>query len=194
VAEASLTDMKPSVQPEELLALLLQIGAELSRTLEVKELFPKIGDSLFQVFPLADRAFIILAEEAPEIKLIPKVIKTRQAGEESMARFSRKIVNRCLETAQALLCEETTADQRSDLSPSISDSKLRSVMCAPLTMKTSGKAFGVIQLDSQDRFKKFTQDDLRLLLSVAGQAAIALENARNHEMSSANARPERTIN
>src|SRR5262249_21521024 len=41
-----------------------------------------------------------------------------------------------------------------------------------------GKAFGVIQLDTQDRSKKFTQDDLKLLCGVANQASIALENAR----------------
>jgi phosphoserine phosphatase RsbU/P len=44
-----------------------------------------------------------------------------------------------------------------------------------------GKAFGVIQLDTQDRSKKFTQEDLKLLWGVANQAAIAMENARLHE-------------
>ena len=44
-------------------------------------------------------------------------------------------------------------------------------------MRSAGKAFGVIQLDTQDRLKKFTQDDLKLLMAVAGQAAVALENA-----------------
>ena len=42
-----------------------------------------------------------------------------------------------------------------------------------LTVRTAGKAFGVIQLDTQDRHKKFVQDDLKLLMAVAGQAAIA---------------------
>jgi serine phosphatase RsbU (regulator of sigma subunit) len=50
-------------------------------------------------------------------------------------------------------------------------------MCAPL-IRPDGKAFGVIQLDTQDRSKKFTRDDLTLLCSVANQAAISLENAR----------------
>jgi serine phosphatase RsbU (regulator of sigma subunit) len=54
-------------------------------------------------------------------------------------------------------------------------------MCAPLLSRSTGKAFGVIQLDTQDRAKKFTADDLKLLLAVAGQAAIALENAKLHE-------------
>ena len=39
----------------------------------------------------------------------------------------------------------------------------------------------MIQLDSQDRSKKFNQDDLKLLMGVANQASVALELARMHE-------------
>ncbi len=53
-------------------------------------------------------------------------------------------------------------------------------MCVPLC-GASGKPFGVIQLDTQDRSKKFGEDDLKLLWCVANQAAIALENARLYE-------------
>jgi serine phosphatase RsbU (regulator of sigma subunit) len=53
-------------------------------------------------------------------------------------------------------------------------------MCAPL-VKGEGQAFGVIQVDTQDRSKKFTQDDLNFLVGVANQAATALENAKLHE-------------
>src|SRR5438067_8384097 len=83
--------------------------------------------------------------------------------------------------------------QRFDLSQSIADCKIRSVMCAPLISRATGKAFGVLQLDTQDRFKKFTQDDLKLLLAVAGQAAIALESARMHESLVARAGLERDL-
>ncbi|MBV9124742.1 MAG: SpoIIE family protein phosphatase, partial [Planctomycetes bacterium] len=55
-----------------------------------------------------------------------------------------------------------------------------SVMCAPLWSQ-DGKAFGVIQLDTQDRHKKFMEDDLKMLMGIASQASIALENARMHQ-------------
>ena len=41
----------------------------------------------------ADRGFIILEEDG---RLIPKVIKNRRPEDESEARFSRKLVQRCL--------------------------------------------------------------------------------------------------
>ena len=56
------------------------------------------------------------------------------------------------------------------------------IVCVPLVSRDANqKALGVIQLDTLDRFKKFSQDDLKLLLSVAGQSAVALDNARMHE-------------
>ena len=56
---------------------------------------------------------------------------------------------------------------------------MRSLMCAPLWTQ-DGQALGVIQLDSEGPKKKFSPEDLNLLLGVAGQASIALSNARLH--------------
>jgi len=169
---------------------LLNMTSELTQTFNLEELLPKIVDSLFQVFRQADRGFMIMADEG---KLIPKVIKTRRGNDDASARFSRRIVNQCVETGSALLSEDASADKRFDLSQSIADCKIRSVMCAPLIGRSSGKAMGVIQLDTQDRFKKFTQDDLKLLIAVAGQAAVALENASMHTKLVASAKLEQDL-
>jgi len=166
-------------QSAEKLRALLEISSKLSRTLELGDLLPKIVDRLFELFKQADRGFIILREEATT-KLIPKVIKTRRPQDESNARFSRSIVKQCMETTQAFLSDDASADSRFALSQSIADFRIRSVMCAPLCGQ-DGKAFGVIQLDTQDRSKKFTEDDLKLLVGVANQASVALENAKLHE-------------
>jgi serine phosphatase RsbU (regulator of sigma subunit)/pSer/pThr/pTyr-binding forkhead associated (FHA) protein len=167
-------------QPAEKLAFLLEVSGELTQTFNVEQLLPKIVDRVFTVFKQADRGFIILSEDQGE-KLIPKVIKTRRASDEGSARFSRKIVNRCLETSQALLSEDASSDKRFDLSQSIADCRIRSVMCAPLIGRTIPTPLGVIQLDTQDRHKKFTPDDLKLLMAVASQAAVAVESAKMHQ-------------
>jgi serine phosphatase RsbU (regulator of sigma subunit) len=65
-------------------------------------------------------------------------------------------------------------------------------MCAPLC-GAEGKGFGVIQLDTQDRSKKFTQEDLTLLLGVCNVASISLENARMHEGRLAQERVKRDL-
>lgn len=161
-------------QPAEKLRLLIEISNNLSRTLELQSLFPKIAESLFHLFRQADRCFLILAEGE---KLIPRVVKTRRVGEEGTARFSKSIVRKTVEEAKAFLSDDASKDDRIQLSQSVVDFRIRSVMCAPLC-RVDGKAFGVIQLDTQDRSKKFTQEDLKLLCGVANQAAISMENAR----------------
>jgi serine phosphatase RsbU (regulator of sigma subunit) len=166
-------------QPADKLTALLDIATNLGRTLDLDSLLPKIVENLFQLFKQADRAFIILRDE-PTKKLIPKVIKTRRGHDETMASFSRRIVNQCLENVQALLSDDATSDSRFAMSQSIADFRIRSVMCAPLWTQ-EGSGFGVIQLDTQDRNKKFTEGDLKLLMGVASQASIALENAKLHQ-------------
>jgi serine phosphatase RsbU (regulator of sigma subunit) len=173
-------------QPTEKLRVLVEISNNLRKTLELDSLLPKIADNLFQLFRQADRVFLILREEVTERdksfdRLIPKVIKTRRPQDESTASYSRSIVRECLKTVQAFLCDDASTDERFNMAQSIADFRIRSVMCAPLWSQEDNKAFGVIQLDTQDRSKKFTQDDLNLLMGVASQASIALENARLHE-------------
>ncbi len=178
-------------QPAEKLRHLLEISGNLSKTLDLDALMPKIVESLFQLFRQADRCFVIQAEEGSN-RLLPRVVKTRRPHEETNARPSRTIVRRCLETAQAFLSDDASRDDRVQLSQSVVDFRIRSVMCVPLCTP-EGKAFGVIQLDTQDRSKKFTQEDLKLLWGVANQAAIAMENARLHEEAVARERFKRDL-
>jgi serine phosphatase RsbU (regulator of sigma subunit)/pSer/pThr/pTyr-binding forkhead associated (FHA) protein len=165
------------VQPEEKLRALLEITTVLTKTLNVQALFPQIADELFKVFKQADRCFIIELDD--DKKLRPTVIKARRhtAGNE---RFSRTIVRKCLETLQSYLSEDASSDSDVSAAQSIAEFKIRSVMCVPLATQ-DGQPLGVIQLDSQDRTKKFSQDDLKFLICVASQASVAIENARLHE-------------
>src|SRR5436853_273872 len=78
---------------------------------------PKIVESLFQLYKQADRGFIILREETierdkPVERLIPKVIKTRRAQDESSTSYSRSIVRECLKTVAAFLSDDASQDKR----------------------------------------------------------------------------------
>jgi serine phosphatase RsbU (regulator of sigma subunit)/pSer/pThr/pTyr-binding forkhead associated (FHA) protein len=177
--EAMLSNSSPlllETQPAEKLRHLLEISSNLSKTLDLDSLMPKIVESLFALFRQADRCFVIQAEEGTN-RLLPRVVRTRRPHDEANARPSKTIVRKCLETAHVFLSDDASRDDRIQLSQSVVDFRIRSVMCVPLC-NAEGKAFGVIQLDTQDRGKKFTQEDLKLLGGVANYAAIALENAR----------------
>src|SRR5205085_1086206 len=64
-------------------------------------------------------------------------------------------------------------------SASIADLEIRSVMCAPL-LTPDNQALGILQLDTSSR-RQFHQEDLDVLAAVAGQAAVAVQNAWMHE-------------
>jgi phosphoserine phosphatase RsbU/P len=81
---------------------------------------------------------------------------------------------------ESYLSEDAQADKNVGLAQSIAEFRIRSVMCVPLATQDD-KPIGVIQIDSQDRTKKFTKEDLQLLICVANQASISLENARMHQ-------------
>lgn len=168
-------------QPAERLKLIIQIANSLAGTLQIDALLPQIMENLFKIFKQADRGFIIVRDEATG-RLMPKAIKTRREKDETTATFSKTIVNRCIDNEEAILSEDVPSDARFQMSQSISDFRIRSVMCAPLK-PGDGKVFGVIQLDTQDRGKKFTNDDLQLLVAISSQAAVAMDNARLHEES-----------
>jgi sigma-B regulation protein RsbU (phosphoserine phosphatase) len=165
-------------QPAERIRALLDIATALGQALSIDDLLQKVADVLLATFRQADRCFVITLDEASN-QLVPRVIKTRRPQADASARFSRTIVRNCLDTQQAFLSEDASTDSKFSLSQSITDFRILSVMCAPIA--SGDKAVGVIQLDSQDRSKKFNQEDLKLLLGVAIQASVALENARLHE-------------
>ncbi|HEY2158279.1 MAG TPA: FHA domain-containing protein, partial [Isosphaeraceae bacterium] len=54
--------MTSTVRPEVKLAAILDIARALSRELEIDAVAPKILDSLMQLFPQAERAFLVLVE------------------------------------------------------------------------------------------------------------------------------------
>ncbi len=165
------------VQPSDKLRAILAISNVISRTFEIRKLLPQIAEELLTLFRQADRCFLI--EYVPETdRLIPTLVKSRLPTTTN-ERFSSTIVRKCIHSLESYLSEDASSDKNIGFAQSISDFRIRSVMCVPL-VSAENKPLGVIQLDSQDRTKRFSKDDLQLLVCVANQAAIAIENARMH--------------
>src|SRR5258707_15868745 len=104
--------------------MLLGVGAELTQTFDLNLLLPRAVERLFDVFPQADRGFVILREAG---RLISKVSQTRRP-DDAETRFSRTIVNRVLDSEKAVLIEDTNAPGNLDQSASIADYRIRSAM------------------------------------------------------------------
>jgi phosphoserine phosphatase RsbU/P len=180
--------MASMIKPEVKLRAILEISRNLSSELKIDAVAPRILDSLMELFPQAERLFLILVDPVTK-RLIRKAFKHRPTkkslfsssvpADEVPMSISRSIVNHVLLQKKAILSQDAGADKNLPTSASIADLKIRSVMCVPLVTPDK-EALGIIQLDTSDR-KQFGQEDLDVLAAVAGQAAISIQNAQMHE-------------
>jgi len=162
------------------LTALLEIAHALRKSLSLDELLPLVLECVFKIFPAADRGFIVLRAE--DGTPIPRWIKIREGNDSQEARLSSAIVERVLDSQQAVLSADAAGDFRFKASESLGALPIRSVMCAPL-IDAGGCSMGVLQIDTVDERSQFRENDLHVFAAVATQAAIAFDHARLHEKS-----------
>lgn len=157
---------------------ILEITRSMSGQLKRDALLSRILESLFRIFPQADRGYIL--QESSEGKLHPVAIQ--QEGEsDTINPAGGEIANRVMEEGVAFLSADAVNDKRiEELSESIFDEGIRSVICAPL-MGPSHVPLGVIHLETSNHAQPFNQDDLAVLASVAIMGGQALEYSRLHK-------------
>ncbi|HID23245.1 MAG TPA: FHA domain-containing protein [Planctomycetaceae bacterium] len=164
------------VQPEAKLKAVLEISRSLAGTVELESLLPRILDSLFHIFPYADRGCILLKDQTTG-KMIPRAFKHRREGEDATVRLSRTILKKVLAEKKGILSADASSDAAFRASESIATLAIRSMMCVPM-LGLDGEPRGVIHIDTQNPIQQFKKEDLDLLMAVAGQAALSYENAR----------------
>ncbi len=176
---SSADGLRISATAEAKLAALMKINANLSQALSLDAVLPKVLTSLFEIFPQADRGFVVMQD--PGGNLIPRWVKTRRTRDETQSvRISRTIVKEAMNSGVAILSLDASNDQRFDSSQSIADFSIKSMICAPL-IDADGHSFGALQIDSTEGRGQFREEDVDLLSGVAGQASILIRNAQLHE-------------
>ena len=163
-------------QPAAKLRGILEISGTLAGTVDMNLLPPKILDTLFKIFPNADRGCILLKDAATG-QMVPRAIKHRRMGDDESVKISRTILNQVLMEKKGILSADAANDARFQASESIANFTIRSMMCVPL-LGLDGEPVGIINIDTQNPLRQFRKDDLDLLMAVAGHAALSHENAR----------------
>jgi serine phosphatase RsbU (regulator of sigma subunit)/pSer/pThr/pTyr-binding forkhead associated (FHA) protein len=166
---------KLEVNPEAKLKGVLEISRALAGTTDLNALLPKILDTLFVIFPHADRGCVLFQDPATG-KMVPRAMKHRRAGDDETVKLSRTILNTVLTQKSGILSADAASDSRFQASESISNLTIRSMMCVPM-LNLAGNPMGVINIDTQNAFNQFRAEDLDLLTAVAGQAAMSYEQA-----------------
>ena len=136
------------------------------------DLFQGITDRLIHGFEAERACLLLLEREGTEP--IPVAASYDQDHCPTEFRVSHAVIEEVLATRATLLCADALADERFAAAESISQERVRSIMCAPLLTKRS--LLGLLYVDHGARPREFTEEDLRLLGILAGQVAMMIEN------------------
>jgi serine phosphatase RsbU (regulator of sigma subunit) len=159
------------------LRAVLDITRRLGRSTAIDEFLPATLESLFEVFPQADRGYILMSEPATgSLKL--KAAKLRRGEVDSsltLGPISRSVAERVMEQGEAVLTGGGAAT-----GSALDDLDALSQMSAPL-VGTSDRPIGILHIESHDSDRAFVAADLDVLVSLATVAAQAVDRAGAHE-------------
>jgi signal transduction histidine kinase len=154
------------------LRLLLKVSEALSDPAAVETLPDHIVRLVPQIVPV-ERAVLVIARADGDFE----VAASHTTVPAPTGMFSRQIARYVLDKRVAVLSLDALTDNRFDAtgSSSIIAQSIRASMCAPLRGRQ--RLLGVLYADNVTTGDSFSEDDLRLLVGFANQAAIALENS-----------------
>jgi len=173
------TDDGVGQHAEAKLRAVIGLNRAIGASLSLDDVLPRLLDGLLEVFPQAERGFVLLVDpQSGRPALRARRIKAEAST--GPLRLSLSLINIVAESRRAILSADASADSRFSSNESIVDCRIRSVMCVPV-VRGDGSLLGVVQVDSHDVRAGFTESDLDVLAGVAGQASQAIEQALAHD-------------
>lgn len=164
------------------LQIMYRTALAVSHTLDIDELLARIMEMIFEWVD-ADRGCIMLKDERSG-QLAPRVRRHRRGVQtEDKITISKTILDYVVERNEGVLTSNARDDQRWDPAQSIVKLGVREAICVP--MQGRYDVVGVIYIDTsltpqrmlQERTTtKFTQEHLKLMVAIAHQAALAVED------------------
>ncbi|HID63823.1 MAG TPA: GAF domain-containing protein [Anaerolineae bacterium] len=151
---------------------LFTVGQSLVTTLNLDKVLGLIVDAALKTIPVAHKAVIHFLDETDGV-LVPKAVSHhgQGAGSSAKMRVGEGVAGRAVVEKEAIYVSDTRTDPRFV----DSGTAVKSLLVVPMILGET--VIGTLSVDSGEA-EAFTQDDERLLVMLANQAAIAIENAR----------------
>ena len=178
--QADLLELAHSMQDAKLmrnLRALQEVSETCCGALEIGTLLERVLRQLLQVYPQADHVHAVLLGFAGSDGDLRRSA-SRAGLSHTRVGMSRTLLEIATTQRKALLAGDVESDPRLKAAESVVDLGLRSIMCGPLVV--GDLALGAIQVDTTTANRPFNEDDLLLLVTIAGEVAVATENARLH--------------
>ncbi len=158
------------------LQAISEISVAMGTVTDREQLMQKIVEAIFDIFPSAQRAFVMLRNPTTD-ELIPVAAQHRE-GEANVneCAVSSTIVNEVITHKRAILSVNAMDDDRFGTQQSILDFSIRALMCSPLLV--GDEVLGLLQVDTESAKDRFGDNDLKVLTGLSTQAAIAVKNTQ----------------
>jgi len=157
------------------LAALYEVSRLIGSSLDVQIVLNEVMDAIIKLTG-AERGFLMLLDD--DGNLVPRVARNidQQTLESGDFRVSRTVTRQVVDSGQPVLTTNAQEDPRFAGQASVIAHALRSIMATPLRVR--GRVIGVVYVDNRARAGLFKPQDLAALDTFAGQAAVAIDNAR----------------
>ncbi len=160
---------------KEQLRALQEVGAAINSSLNLDIVLQQVMDAIIRL-TRAERAMLLLLNNGELEVKIARNISQETLDDAASQEISQSIVRRVAESGEPIVTINAQEDERFASQHSIVSFRLRSIVCAPLTIK--GNTIGVIYADNRVASGIFSDMDRDLLAAFADQAAVAIDNAR----------------
>ena len=165
------------------LQIMYRTALAVSHTLDIDQLLHRILELIFEWVEV-DRGCIMIVDQATEA-LEPKVHRDRQGAQNDTIHISRRILDYVMQHKEGVLTSDASEDQRWDPGGSIVQTGVREAICVPMQGRYG--IVGIIYIDTftppanilrqgTGRTEKFTDEHLKLMVAIAHQAALAIED------------------
>ena len=159
---------------------LLDITRRLARRgLDLQAVFDGVAEAVFELVPLASHLAIALTDDNRRFNT---VYGRSRAGASEDVRVARGVIARVQQERDAFITPN--AAQELAATPTLHNQQMFSTIGVPLW---DGETIrGIIQIYNRTAGEKFDYPDLDRVVTLAGQAALAIENARLYQRLSLN--------
>ncbi|MCA9230097.1 MAG: FHA domain-containing protein [Planctomycetales bacterium] len=165
------------------LQIMYRTALAVSHTMDIDQLLARIMEMIFE-WVEADRGCIML-KDSNTGSLVPKVRRHRRGiRSDEKITISKTILDYVVDHQEGVLTSDARDDKRWDPAKSIVKLGVREAICVP--MQGRYNVVGVIYIDTSitpqrmlmndGKANRFTEEHLRLMIAIAHQAALAVED------------------
>jgi signal transduction histidine kinase len=161
------------------LAVLNEMSASLSSTLDLDEVLTLIIERINAVLKVEAGSLLLIDDETGELVFQIALGEKAEGVKPFRLPMGQGIVGHVAQSGEPLMISDAQKDRRHYKAVDVAtDFLTKSILCVPMTIK--GEVIGVIEIMNKLE-GDFTESDLTLLSSIATYAAIAIENAQLHQ-------------